>query len=73
MDTVASGSVEDVKAMFDYVKADPSMNFDKHYVNERDRDALRIAIDNEDLPMCKLLLNKKVKFIATTTTACLDY
>jgi len=62
LETVASGEWEDVQALFNCVKTDPSISLNKDCVNEKDRDALRIAIDNEDLPMLKLLLKHKVGF-----------
>ena len=61
LETVASGEWEDVQALFNCIKTDKSIALNKDCVNEKDRDALRIAIDNEDLAMLKLLLNHKVK------------
>ena len=60
LDTVASGIWEDVEALFNCVKTDPTLILHKNYVNEKDQDALRIAIFNKDLPMVKLLLQHKV-------------
>ena len=61
LETVASGEWEDVQALFNCIKTDKSIALNKDFVNEKDRDALRIAIDNEDLVMLKLLLKHKVK------------
>ena len=60
LDTVASGCVEKVKALFDYAKTDRSLNFNKNFINNRDYDALRIAIENNDTAMCRLLLKHRV-------------
>ena len=60
LDIVNSGELEDLQALFDCVKSDPYLALDKNYVNERGRDALKIAIDNEDVAMLRLLLKHKV-------------
>jgi len=60
LETVASGKWEEVQALFNCVKADQTLILNKNYVNQRDEDALRIAIDNEDLPMLKFLLHNQV-------------
>jgi len=67
LETVASGEWEHVQAMFNYAKTNQSISLNKDCVNEKDRDALRIAIDNEDLPMLKLLLKYQVNTLIFIT------
>ena len=58
---MAFGEWENVQALFNCIKTDKSIALNKDCVNEKDRDALRIAIDNEDLVMLKLLLKHQVR------------
>ena len=49
-----------VDALFKTSYANPSLNFDINVCNVFEKSALRIAIENEDVDMCKILLKHKV-------------
>ncbi|XP_076799876.1 short transient receptor potential channel 4-like [Clavelina lepadiformis] len=61
LEKVASGDVRDVKALFSLSKIDKSIKFQPNSLNQHEKTALRIAIENEDVEMCQALLVHEVK------------
>jgi len=61
LEKVRCGNHMLVDALFKTSYANPSLNFDINVCNVFEKSALRIAIENEDVDMCKILLKHKVE------------
>nr|XP_002127225.1 short transient receptor potential channel 4-like [Ciona intestinalis] len=60
LETVASGAAREVRAIFSLAKIDNSIGFEPNCVNQHEKSALLLAIENNDIDMCELLLEHKV-------------
>uniref|UniRef100_F6U743 Uncharacterized protein n=1 Tax=Ciona intestinalis TaxID=7719 RepID=F6U743_CIOIN len=62
LETVAKGDILEVKVLFDllYARYESLQDFERDVVDQNERSALRIAVENKDTNMCELLLKNKV-------------
>nr|XP_026692030.1 short transient receptor potential channel 4-like isoform X3 [Ciona intestinalis] len=60
LETVAKGHILEVKVLFDLFSRKSLKDFERDVVDQNERSALRIAVENKDTNMCELLLKNKV-------------
>nr|XP_026692029.1 short transient receptor potential channel 4-like isoform X2 [Ciona intestinalis] len=59
LETVAKGHILEVKVLFDLFSRKSLKDFERDVVDQNERSALRIAVENKDTNMCELLLKNK--------------
>ena len=61
LEKVDEGSVDEVEVLFEIIRDESLFEFDRNIVDQNEKSALVIAIENKDVKMCKVLLDNQVR------------